>query len=637
MKVKQALSCCGLSQPGAHGIILPSTRPPSAALMWTHVTHESIGLGFQEVFGAYFPKPRIRDFVKSINQVLLMLVLIKVQILPKVGNFRDKLELLETLKVELMAKIRRDLSVDGTILSIVEDFNLFAGMIIAALNAGVADNKGDLEPTGLMTSSWFRLASGVLSAILRGTLWSRGQKIHSRVALTDDDTDLWVMADGLIKPVTQGGRVTAMANQIAEFYSHYATNQEPPLADFYHQTLRVGQNHIEKVVRLKAAATYQASVNDVEGLTKMILDDMAWQLYNKLSRQESTLNNIRNKVMVTLECVIEEEAMGWRKLYMDELTKACFKDKEEHDPTPLTVSLIKESIACTVMDPLLGGDEITWACEHIQLEHTKGIEAAWQETCAVISLEKTVWSIVYRDFNKLEFLKKVAAELSYILVPKDDTKECEGCTVKCQAAPDGKWSCSGSRAEDTTPNSISVTLENRLRKLDNSTTPKARKTKGKRPLVIPKPLCTLTKAVSNITIPTDVRPSQNPSAPLRDPHRYPSEPTMNVSVYADPWDTPANQTRPKPIGETISRIVTLDSTCGVASSMHNPTNAMVDDPPQPPTQPVNKLTKEGVLALPSLTSIPLLSGIAEMLNALQNNLVTSFTSQINGLSKRINN
>ncbi|KAI9451586.1 hypothetical protein BJY52DRAFT_1190871 [Lactarius psammicola] len=92
-------------------------------------------------------------------------------------------------------------------------------------------------------------------------------------------------------------------------------------------------------------------------------------------------------------------------------------------------------------------------------------------------------------------------------------------------------------------------------------------------------------------------------------------------------------TPPEPIKEIPSQVVTLDSTQGVASSMHNPSNAMDDDLPMPglsmaPAQEVPP-------PLPQLASIPLLPGLAEMLNTLQANLVTSFISQINGLSKRI--
>ncbi|KAI9449550.1 hypothetical protein BJY52DRAFT_1227707 [Lactarius psammicola] len=636
------------SQPGSHGIILPPTRPPSAASMWTHVTHESLKSGFVEEFGAFFPEPQIQDFVESIDQVLLMPVLIEPIMPSKAGGFNDNPVALETLKVELMAEISRDLSAsqaryshfyitgplplpkESTLPSMAEDFNLLAGLVIAALDAGVADHQGDLEQTGLTPLSWFRLTTGLLSAILRGALQSGGQKICGRVALESDDVDQWVVAEGLTKPVMQGGRVVAMANQIMEFFSHYATNDKPPLAKFYHQALCVGQNHIEKAMHLKALATYQTSVNDIQGLTKM------------------------DKAIGFLDV--------WKKLYMDELTKACFEDKEEWDPTPITgfiklsaihrVQLIRESIGRLVTDPLLDGDEIT---------------------------QEGMGAVAYCDSNKLEFLPKAAEELGYVLVLKDVAEEHKGWLSKHKTSPDGKHSCSGSRVEDITPTVEPVTLENNPRKLDPSTTPKARKTKGKCPLVIPKLLHSCSQSISSvpsdnnmdmgtpapplfftssypetakaldavvnrvsnstvnkisgISVPTNVCPSKEPSAPLRNPHCFLSEPATDISVYVDPGDNRKQAPPQEPINEILSQVAMSDSTRGVASSMHNPSNAMADDLLQ--AMEVQPLAQVDAQPLPQLTSIPLLLGLAEMLNTLQTNLVTSFTQQIADLSKWI--
>ncbi|KAI9449545.1 hypothetical protein BJY52DRAFT_1227702 [Lactarius psammicola] len=591
------------SQPGAHGVIMPPTRPQSAASMWTHVTHESIEEGFDAEFGAFFPEPQICDFVESIDQVLWMPVLMEIQapFNEGSGGFVEDIDGLERIKNELIMEIGWDLSSsqsgyshfylnaplllpkENTIPASAEDFNLAAGLVIATLDMGVADHTGDLEQTGLTASSWFWLTSGMLVAILHGALHSGGQKICRRVALDPDDVDAWVMAEGLARPVTQGGRVAAMANQVTEFFTHYATNQEPPLADFYHSLLRVGQNHIEKAVHLKAAATYQSSIVDVEGLTKMVLNNMTRQLYNKFSRQESTLASARGKAMRALKHVIEDKAMKfldmWKKLYMDKLTKACFEDEEERDPMPLTGNILIDD---------------------------NGIEAACQEMCAAISSEKKAWSVAYRDSNKLEFLKKVAVEPGYVLVPKDDAEEREGRTAKWQAIPDGKCSHSGSRVEDVTPAVDPVTSENKPRRLDQSTTPKARKTKGKRALVIPKPIRSHSVSLSSAPSDGDVDMG-TPAPPLFFTSSYPETAAALDKV-------------------TLSRIATPDSTRGVASAMHNPSNEMADDPPQP--TPVVVEVVASVSQLPQLTAIPLLPGLAKMLNALQTNLISDITKRI---------
>ncbi|KAI9434737.1 hypothetical protein BJY52DRAFT_1231129 [Lactarius psammicola] len=159
------------------------------------------------------------------------------------------------------------------------------------------------------------------------------------------------------------------------------------------------------------------------------------------------------------------------------------------------------------------------------------------------------------------------------------------------------------------------------------------------PLGMAKALDSALERITNITVPADVCPSQELAAPLRDPKHFLSEPTMDISVYKDPRDNKKQAvaaTPPEPIKVTLSHVATPDSTCGVTPSMLNPGNVMVNDTPVPDL-------KEGLAQevtpppLPQLTSIPLLPGLAEMLNTLQANLVTSFMSQITGLSKRIDN
>ncbi|KAI9443728.1 hypothetical protein BJY52DRAFT_1373644 [Lactarius psammicola] len=642
-------------------VVVPPSRPASVASAWSHVTRETNDTGYTTRFRAEFPELRIRDFIESIDQALRAPILTEVGTSVEDPHWIDEDGTVERIKNELMVELGRDVSESQTGYANFylaaplqlhkendypcsnEGFNLSVALVINALDSGVEDSRGDLEQPGLIPSSWFRLTTAVLGAILRGALRSGGRKIQGQVKIDDSDGDIWNVAEGLTPPVTQGGRIATQAQQLTNFFMHYAGNKEPPLAEFYESVMQVGQAHIEKVVRLKAAATYQVSVNDAKGLADMVYDNMVRQMYEHMVRDEAARRFANQKSLDRL-FVEAQSQLGpfineWKSLYKHYLVEALKDDEEARTAAappsdPLLeenegyIKLfafnrareLRESIARTVTDPILDGDEITRAREQIRIDHAEEIEAARRDTRAQISSEKKAWAVAYRDSIKLEWLSKAAEELGYVLISKDDAEEREGWLAKRRAGPVGKRDRSSSRASIVTPSEVPVTPENQPQLLDTSRTPKARKTKGKRVLAQPRPLRSRSTSLSS-------QPSDLLDAPDVDMSRL-SEPATDVSVFVAP--APTNST-PIPDPSPPSRVLTPDSTRGVASSMHNPENAMADDLP-PAKAP------EAVVVpppLPSLQPIPLLPGLAEMLNALQANLMTSFTSQINVLSSRI--
>ncbi|KAI9437778.1 hypothetical protein BJY52DRAFT_1196337 [Lactarius psammicola] len=680
-------------------VVIPPSRPASVASVWSHVTRETNDTGYTQNFRTNFPELRIRDFVESINDALRAPILNELPSRVENPNWEDEDGTIERIKSELMVEIGHDVSESqtgyanfylGAPLQLHKDndypcsnegFNLSAALVIAALDSGVEDNRGDLEQAGMIPLSWFRLTSAVLGAILRGALRSGGHKIQGRVKLDENDVDALCVVEGLVPPATQGGRIATQAQQLTNFFMHYAGAEGPPLSEFYDSVLQVGQNHIEKAVRLKAAAAYQISISDAQGLVDMVHDDMARQTYEHMITNPDARRNANQRSLDRM-FVEAQEQLGpfineWKGLYKHHMVQALKDDEEAQEEAPLVmdpllqenegyiqlfafnrVKEIHESIARTVTDPILDGDEVTRAHKRIRIEHAEEIEAARRDTRAQISSEKKAWAVTYRDSVKLDWLTKAAEELGFVLISKDDTEEREGRLAKRRAGPVGKWECSSSRASNTTPSEVPATPENQPRLLDTSWTPTARKkTKGKRTLAQPRPLRSWSislssqpsdlsdvpdvnmsdikpplffassyLAVTGISVPADVRPSQALDADLRDPRSRLSEPATDISVFVAP--VPGV---PTPDLSPPSRVLTPDSTRGVASSMHNPENAMADNLPPTPAP-------EAVVvppALPSLQPIPLLPRLAEMLNALQANLMTSFTSQINVLSSRI--
>ncbi|KAI9451870.1 hypothetical protein BJY52DRAFT_1190684 [Lactarius psammicola] len=414
----------------------------------------------------------------------------------------------------------------------------------------------------------------------------------------------------------------------------------------------------------------------------MVLNDMSRQLYTHLVSDDAAQRKANQHSLDWL-FVEAQQQLGpfmteWKGLYKHALVQVLKDNEEDQEESPENVGYIKlfayncakeihKSIAQEVTDPILNGDEISHARERIQLDHAEEIEAARRDMRAQISSEKKVWAVAFHNSNKLAWLMKVVEEMGFMLVSKDDAKEREGRMAKCCTGPSS---------------SVLATPENHPRKLENLQTPKACKMKGKRPLAAPCPLWSWSNLtisqpsnlsdapdvdmeeikqplffassypetsaalqavtdrtpkesllISGISIPQLVQPSQAPDAPLHNPKATLLEPDMDVSVYATSRQqslAPVMIPLP-PDPSPLSRVLTPDSTRGVASSMHNPENAMADDPlaiSQPEVVVIPP-------ALPPLQAIPLLPGLAEMLNALQANLMTSFTAQINHLSSRI--
>ncbi|KAI9454233.1 hypothetical protein BJY52DRAFT_1225206 [Lactarius psammicola] len=306
-------------------VVVPPSRPASVASVWSHVTRETNDTNYTQNFRTTFPEIRIRDFVDSINDALRAPVLEELRPSIEDPNWEDEDGTVERIKNELMVELGRDVSESqtgyahfylGAPLQLHKDndypcsnegFNLSAALVIAALDSGVEDNRGDLEQAGMVPSSWFRLSSAILGAILRGALRSGGRKIQGRVKIEPDEVDDWKIADGLTPPVTQGGCIATQAQQLTNFFIHYAGSDEPPLADFYDSVLWVGQNHIEKVVHLKAAATYQASVADVQGLTDMVLEDMSRQVYTHMVTDEQARRTANQRSLDRLFVEAQEQ------------------------------------------------------------------------------------------------------------------------------------------------------------------------------------------------------------------------------------------------------------------------------------------------------------------------------------------
>ncbi|KAI9437880.1 hypothetical protein BJY52DRAFT_1196228 [Lactarius psammicola] len=552
----------------------------------------------------------------------------------------------------------------------VQDFNDSVGMVIAALDAGV---DADLPIKGLLPSSWFRLAAGLLSAMLRGVLRSRDQKSKGR--LDCDPVDHFHISQDLDKPETEGGRIAVMARQLSDTFDLYSQKDQPESTEYLQRIQKITQRYTRRVVTLAAAQSYQVSVADAVTMKNIALEDRATRVLQELEDDPNTKTiveqEVRRRMMKRLEDECLEDIDEWRTVYRKGLAAALRAEATGTEIPVLShsqivrecsgeiqaqvdkkVEEIRLSIIQEEVEKHLLLSETENAKASIRRKYYADIDNARQEARAEVSSEKKAWAVAYRDSNHLDFLSGKAKALGYMLVRIDADEE---------------------REEDVTPCSVPVTPVTRLRKLDGSITPTpVKKKKGKgRALVIPKPLPSQSgvQAVAGeesmdedapippplflaspapstpktavpilpISIPTNVRASQQPDGPVRDPVLVPLPPTIpptpvvavvdlptaiqgSAGVAPNPGSSQDSQDGVPPLTESPLR--------GVSSSMHNPKNQMEVDagaqPPlapsptpidiPPPNAPVKtSLPTVGNLALPS---IPLLPGLAELLSAL---------------------
>ncbi|KAI9437895.1 hypothetical protein BJY52DRAFT_1229986 [Lactarius psammicola] len=642
-------------------------------------------------------------------------------------NKDDLVELTEELRQELgreissaasgyaefylcdMIKLHKNSNIPAS----VQDFNDSVGMVIAALDAGV---DADLPIKGLLPSSWFRLAAGLLSAMLRGVLRSRDQKSKGRVDC--DLVDHFRISQDLDMPVTEGGRIAVMARQLSDTFDLYSRKDQPESVEYLQRIQKITQRYTRRAVTQAAAQSYQVSAADAVTMRNIALEDRASRTLQELQDDPNTKmiveQEVRRRMMKKLEDECVEDIDEWRTVYRKGLATALRAEATGTDIPVLShsqivrecsgeiqaqvdkkVEEIRLSIIQEEVEKHLLLSETDNAKASIRRKYYADIEKARQEARAEVSSEKKAWAVAYRDSNHLEFLSAKAKDLGYMLVRLDADEEREGHSAK-RGALEGKCSRSASRAEDVTPCSVPVTPVTRPRKLDGSITPtpvkKKTKAKGKgRALVIPKPLPSqhgvqavageesmdedapipppLFLATSSapstpktavpilpISVPINVRASQQPDGPVRDPVLVPLPPTIpptpvvtvadlptaiqgNAGVAPIPESSRDSQEGVPPLMDSPLR--------GVSSSMHNPKNQMeVDAGAQPPLAPSptptdipppNAPVKTSLptVVVPALPSIPLLPGLAELLSALQTNITNAFTSQISSITTRL--
>ncbi|KAI9437390.1 hypothetical protein BJY52DRAFT_1230106 [Lactarius psammicola] len=276
----------------------------------------------------------------------------------------------------------------STIPASADDFNDSLGMVINAIDIGVDEH---MEHWGLTPSSWYRASTAILAAMLRGLLRSR---------------------DGVERPRTQGGRIAAMATQLAQHFKHYMVQDDAPLVTY-----------LQSVIWLRKQKNSCIGMRWFERKLRALSVRRWWT--NFIKRRWQTLVYGNNS---TSKCFFKHyEKMLWGLL----------------QPRLLTIegriSELWDQVARGELSAIFKEEELECVRAEVWLKCEGDIESACQETRAQISSKKKAWAVAYRDSVKMDFLKRMAEELGCLVVTQDAAEECEGRTRK-HAIPEGRLS-----------------------------------------------------------------------------------------------------------------------------------------------------------------------------------------------------
>ncbi|KAI9448821.1 hypothetical protein BJY52DRAFT_1193141 [Lactarius psammicola] len=617
-------------------------RDHSRSSAWTHLTYES---GCSEEL-AYFqeavPVPtNIAEFFGDIERAIKHPMLappIDLSDMEVEGDKSDEVygvgysagqkEDLAAMIQDLWEEIGRDVSesasgwsefylrdmiklrVGTSILANVQDFNDSMGMVLSALDTGLDD---DLTTKGVTPSSWFRLSAALLAAMTRGVLRSRGPKVKGRVKLTPDEDHLQV-APGLGMPSTEGGRIIVMAHHLAELFEQHDKGDNLPFVEYFNNLQRVTQNHIQRAVKLAAVEAYQELMGDAEKIREIVMDDMADQLINQLKDDPVAQDEVECKVC---------------KHMMKKLEAECIEDIEEWR------TVYRKGLAAALQAEATGTDILVLSHSQIVQECSEEIQAQVDKKAAEIKD-----SIIKEEVEKYLLLQETDNAKAIIRHKYLENIEEARHEVRAEIASEKKNWVGTTLSEMTTTKNVRDALPNVRFQMVNgpdllherrTITPQAKKKikKKGRKLVIPKPFSTAGSEASSNEDGMEEDPLPPPDFSFISPPAL--APVQPISV---PANVRASQ---QPLGPTRdpATLPETDQLRGVSSSMHNPINVMEEDPKTDEVSASTANLAAPAVALPALPAIPLLPGLAELLNALQTNITTAFSNQISSLTDQM--
>ncbi|KAI9451884.1 hypothetical protein BJY52DRAFT_1190704 [Lactarius psammicola] len=192
------------------------------------------------------------------------------------------------------------------------------------------------------------------------------------------------------------------------------------------------QSHIERAVKTKAAATYHLSLENEALMREVITEDMVAKTEDFMHRDAVVREEVEGIVRSWMVDQLHQETLAdigvWRQQYQQMLLQALREDALGPAPAPMTNSQLLRDHPNIIQTQIEGHvvdlrDQVVCGELHNVLK-----EEELKQTRAQISSEKKAWSVAYQDSVKLDFLKRMADELGYLVVSKDADEEHEGHT-----------------------------------------------------------------------------------------------------------------------------------------------------------------------------------------------------------------
>ncbi|KAH9023362.1 hypothetical protein EDB84DRAFT_1564743 [Lactarius hengduanensis] len=234
-----------------------------------------------------------------------------------------------------------------------------AALTITLIDAGASATRGDLMADGLTPASWTRLCLGLLAAMIRGALRSPPTLTRGTRSL-NGTPDAFPKSAGLDIPLTEGGAIMLMTQQLGGLFTSYKNHPDKSYPDSYFEkliaTIDGTLDRFPKVPRVPAQESAQPSKADgptrEELREKHFHDEM-----ERLRVDKPVMDDIAAEVRAHMFQMLNSEAMSnldeWRDVYKFEFIEAMHtafeaqypgihlgKGKARANPPPLTLSQV---------------------------------------------------------------------------------------------------------------------------------------------------------------------------------------------------------------------------------------------------------------------------------------------------------
>ncbi|KAI9429448.1 hypothetical protein H4582DRAFT_2149692 [Lactarius indigo] len=233
--------------------------------------------------------------------------------------------------------------------------NLCFETTLTALDAGTALKDGETAVTGLTPQAWYRLVMASLSSIIRGMLRSPAY-VKAGTKSLNFSPDSFIISNKLDRPLTEGGAVMLMAQQLAGMVESNRNHPDKSFPKSYYERqlellkegLRKAAEQQHKLDQMHAPT----NANETEATVKKEIYELTKQeMLSDLRLRAEIQDKVREELYKTFQEDACRNIEEWRLTYHRELMDALRQDvanskiqtgtdkgKSKAPPPPVTMS-----------------------------------------------------------------------------------------------------------------------------------------------------------------------------------------------------------------------------------------------------------------------------------------------------------